>query len=143
MQPFRSAHPLWPHVMSTSHPDQPVIGGVLVRLRAASELWIDRVPPVPSGHIVTATVSSQALADVPADELVARGVRVVGRHVSPRIGRGTVDLLVPTTLLESSTSWFRQLLEEAERVFDLAHGPVQHLFAAEISTHLAGRAGRA
>jgi len=113
-----------------------------VRLRAASELWIDRVPPVPFGHIVTATVSGKALADVPTDELVARGVRVVGRHVPPRLGRGTVDLLVPTTLVESPTGWFQQLVSEAEQVFDLAHGPVQHVFAAEIATHLAGRAGR-
>ena len=86
---------------------------------------------------MTVTVSSDLLAEVPADELVARRIRVVGRHTPPRLGRGTVDLLVPTALVDSD--WFRQVVSHAERVFDLAHGPVQHVFADEIRTHVEGR----
>jgi hypothetical protein len=122
-----------------SQHDRPLVGGILVRLRAASELWIERVPPVPGGHVLTATVSSQALARIPADELVSRGIRIVGRHVPPKVGRGTVDLLVPTALAEDGGAWLRQLVAEAERVFDLSHGPVRLVFADEIETHVTGR----
>lgn len=122
-----------------SQRDHPLVGGILVRLRAASELWIERVPPVPGGHVLTATVSSQSLGRIPADELVSRGIRIVGRHVPPKLGRGTVDLLVPTALVEDAGPWLRQLLTQAERVFDLSHGPVRLVFADEIETHINGR----
>lgn len=117
----------------------PPPGAVLVRVRADAPTWIRRVPPVPSGQVVTVSVSDTSLRDVPSEELLRCGYRVVGVHPwrAATDGHGAVDLLVTAPLIETHPAWWRQLLSVADRAFDLRLGPVQRVLGQEIALHLA------
>jgi hypothetical protein len=110
-------------------------GAVLVRVRAGDADWIRTLPVVPGNATLTASVSHPRLAHVPADELVARGYRLIG--VAASFGADAhVELLVPHRLQVCEPDWFAALLQRAERAFDLRHGPVQQVFAGTIEAHV-------
>jgi hypothetical protein len=114
----------------------PMDGAVLVRVAAPDRGWAGRLPPVPGGRTLTVTVGHPGLLPVPVDDLVSGGYRIVGVASERRpVGR-TVDVLVPGELRGGEPGFWRALLASSERVFDLRHGPVQQVLAAELDVHL-------
>lgn len=114
-------------------------GSLLVRVAAAGPAWIASVPALPRGAatVVSATVSDAALAEIPADELVARGYRLAGVVPAPLdLAGDAVDLLVPAALRETHPDWWAALLACADRAFDLDLGPVRVLLAPSLAAHL-------
>lgn len=109
-------------------------GAVLVRVRPRGRSWVGQLPPVPAGATVTVTVTDDALAHVPADDLVSAGYRIAG-VVAGATATPAVDLLVPGTLITAAPAWFRGLLDAAERAFDCDLGPVQALLGPELRLH--------
>jgi hypothetical protein len=129
-------HATRPPVLRPAPPPVPTDGSVLVRLAAPDQSWARRLPAVPGGRTLTVTVGHPALLPVPVDDLVGGGYRIVGVAAVHRpVGR-TIDVLVPGDLLGTHPQWWEQLVTLAERVFDLRHGPVQRVFAAELDLHL-------
>jgi hypothetical protein len=123
-------------VLRSASPRLPSDGSVLVRVAAPDRSWARRLPPVPASRTLTVTVGHPDLLPVPVDDLVSGGYRVVGVAADHRpVGR-TVDVLVPGELLREHPGWWRELAGAAERVFDLRHGPVQRVLAAELDLHL-------
>jgi hypothetical protein len=123
-------------VLRPASPAVPIDGTVLVRLSAPDRSWARRLPPVPADRTLTVTVGHPALLPVPVDDLIAGGYRIVGVAAAHRpVGR-TVDVLVPADLHRDHPTWWRELQRSAERVFDLRHGPVQRVLAAELDLHL-------
>lgn len=116
----------------------PPPGAVLVRVRADTPSWIERLPVVPGRGIVTVSVSDPRLREVPDAALAHGGYRVVGVHPGRPAtdGHGSVDLLVTSLLIESHPAWWRALLMIADRAFDLRLGPVQRVLGQEIVLHL-------
>ena len=116
----------------------PPPGAVLVRVRADGPAWIHRVPPVPSGHLVTVSVSDAALREVPGADLLRCGYRIVGVHPwrAATDGHGAVDLLVTAPLIEAHPAWWQGVVAVADRAFDLRLGPVQRVLGQEIALHL-------
>lgn len=125
--------------MATVERLAPPPGAMLVRVRADGPTWIDRVPSVPAGNVVTVSVSDPALREVASEDLLRCGYRIVGVHPwrAATDGHATVDLLVTAQLVESSPAWWRALLSVADRAFDLRLGPVQRVLGQEIALHLA------
>ncbi len=119
----------------------PTDGSVLVRVRVSDRGWAGALPRVPDGRVLTVTVGDPALLPVPVDDLVSGGYRLVGAASRAAPGGRHVDVLVPPDLREAHPTWWRTLLTNAERVFDLRLGPVQQVLAAEIDLHRAGRSG--
>lgn len=117
----------------------PPPGAVLVRVRAETPAWLDRVPPLPRGHVVTVSVSDPTLRDVDPEALLRAGYRIVGVHPwrAATDGHGSVDMLVTSVVIESCPTWWRALLGVADRAFDLRLGPVQRVLGQEIALHLA------
>lgn len=116
----------------------PTDGAVLVRLPAADRHWPALLPTVETGEMLTVTVGHVSLLPVSTDDLSDRGYRIVGVAAADRpIGR-CVGILVPHDLRVRDPEWFGVLVRRAERVFDLRHGPVLRLLAAEIERHLQG-----
>lgn len=114
---------------------------MLVRIIASGHGWARRLPQVPDGRVLTVTVGHPALLPVPVDDLVGGGYRVVGVAPQDRpVGRH-VDVLVPGDLRTEHPQWWRSFLAGAERVFDLRHGPVQRVLAAELDLHLTAPSG--
>ena len=121
--------------------DVPTDGAVLVRIGANERTWASTLPVVPDGRVLTVTVGHPSLFPVPIDDLVDGGYRVVGIAAEHRpIGR-TIDVLVPRDLREDAPAWWSELVARAERVFDLRHGPVQRVLAAELELHLRATVG--
>jgi hypothetical protein len=118
----------------------PTDGTVLVRVPATDRAWARQLPTVPVGTL-TVTVGHPDLLPVPVDDLVGGGYRIVGVASAQRpVGRN-VDVLVPASLRREHPGWWAELVTMAERVFDLRHGPVQRVFAAELDLHLRASAG--
>lgn len=118
-----------------AHDVAPALGATLIRLRAEGPEWIDRLPPVPAGEVVTVTVSDGALRQVPPQRLLETGYRVVGMHPATTDGP-TVDLLVSAEMAAGHVGFLRQLLACADRAFDLRMGPVQLVLGPELAIHL-------
>lgn len=125
--------------MATVERLAPPPGAVLVRVRADGPSWIDRVPAVPAGHVVTVSVSDPTLRGVASEDLLRCGYRIVGVHPwrAATDGHAAVDLLVTAPLVEAAPAWWRALLAVADRAFDLRLGPVQRVLGQEIALHLA------
>lgn len=87
--------------------------------------------------MLTVTVGTSALLPVPVDDLVDNGYRVVGAAAGGRGIGPTVDVLVPADLRREHPAWWRELLTDAERVFDLRLGPVLEVLANELELHRA------
>jgi hypothetical protein len=127
-------------VLRPASPPAPTDGSVLVRIVAPDRSWARRLPPVPADRVLTVTVGHPALLPVPVDDLVGGGYRIVGVAAEHRpVGR-TIDVLVPADLRRDHPAWWGQLVVMTERVFDLRHGPVQRVLAAELDLHLRANA---
>lgn len=107
-------------------------GSVLLRLHAEDASWIDRLPAAPTA--VTVTVDRRRLADVPVDELVAKGYRIAGIVASGDDAPG-VDLLVPAATQASDPAWWTDVLRAADRAYDLDMGPARLLLAERLRVH--------
>lgn len=110
-------------------------GSALVRVLADDASWIDRLPPVPAGHVVTVAVGSQAHRAVTDDALAATGYRIVGPQPSTSLP-DAVELLVSGALMAAETGWWSRLLAVADQAFDLRLGPVQMVMGNHLPVHL-------
>ncbi len=116
----------------------------LLRVLAGPNRYSE-LPPVPEGHVVTASVSTPSLLWL-LDELQPRGYRSVG--VQAAMLRGpeveVIDLLVPAALPHSSPGWWSAAVSCAEHVFRLEFGPVRSALRQLLTAHAQGAAvGRA
>ncbi len=97
------------------------------------------LPPVPAGHVVTASVSSGSLAGLLV-ELELRGYLSVGVHPAlleaPDID--VIDLLVPATLPREAPAWWSAAVSRAEHVFRLEFGPVRSALRQLLAAHARG-----
>jgi hypothetical protein len=116
--------------------ESPTDGAVIVRLGAVDRTWAGSLPAVPGGHTLTVTVGHPMLLPVPSADLRTNGYRLVGVASAARPVGPTVDVLVPRDVRKRHPTWWRALLSRAERVFDLRHGPVLRVLAAELELHL-------
>lgn len=108
-----------------------------MRVAVRGSGWVRRLPVVPRGDTVTVTVSTEPLRHVPADDLVSHGYRLVGVHGTGRRDTTAVaDVLVPRELQLAHPTWWRQLLDVADRAFDCELGPVRVVLGAELALHL-------
>lgn len=99
--------------------------------------WTDDIPPVPAGRTVTVSVSSARVADRDGPALRALGYRVVGVGADPAADRtGAALFLVRQDVAAAHPTWWRALADRAERVHNLAHGPVAAVFAAALRRHV-------
>lgn len=110
--------------------------GALVRLQADEEAWAERIPPVPEGHVVTVSFLDAETALVHADALGLLGYRVVGVRSHPRAEAAGADFLVRQSVLEAHPTWWRALLAQADRAYNLAIGPVAASLADVLDAHL-------
>ena len=111
-------------------------GTLLVRVPADTASWPRSLPAVPPGHTVTVTLGHIHLLPGPADGLEASGYRVAGAAAEHRPLGSLVDLLVPAAVRDADPRWWEQIRQRADRVFDLAFGPVAALLSAEVELHL-------
>jgi hypothetical protein len=118
------------------HGVAPPVGTLLVRVPARDRSWPSTLPVVPGGRTLTVTLGHADLATVPADDLVASGYRIVGVAADHRPLGHVVDVLVPAALRREQPAWWDELFARADRVFDLAFGPVARVLAAELDLHL-------
>lgn len=110
-------------------------GSALVRIEAAGADWIDRLPPVPAGHVVTVAVGSPAHREVTDDALSATGYRIVGPQPNTALP-AAVELLVPGALMVAEPQWWSRILGVADQAFDLRLGPVQMIMGNHLPVHL-------
>ncbi|MDX1658469.1 MAG: hypothetical protein R3343_06585 [Nitriliruptorales bacterium] len=110
-------------------------GSLLLRVPVAPTTpWPRQLPPVGGSTTVTVTVSDADDLSVPPDDLLGTGYRPVG--VLDTTPAGCVHVLVTPSLQRSQPDWWSQLLELADRVFDLRMGPVRRVFEDEIAIHV-------
>lgn len=111
----------------------------LVRIVTLDNHWPERLPIVPAGHLVSATVTSAAMASR-WPELEERGYRYAGKVAAPLLVRGAevtdvVDVVVDEPLVAQESAWWRALLREAVHTFPLAFGPVLTVFDEVLAKH--------
>ena len=111
-------------------------GALLVRVTATGPAWVGSLPEVPAGAEVTVTLGRPELLPVDTGAVRSRGYRIVGTASATRPIGDVVDLLVPSELRSGAPGWWAQLRDGAERVFDLALGPVQRMLHAELALHV-------
>jgi hypothetical protein len=114
----------------------PTEGALLVRIPAPDRGWVGMLPAAPAGTTLTVTVGHVGLLPVPVDDLIGAGYRIVGGAAADRPVGLSVDVLVPRHVRVGHPEWFAGLRARAGRVFDLRHGPVLRVLAAEIELHL-------
>lgn len=119
--------------------------GALLCLPVADGPWAEGLPPVPGGQTVTVSFSSTAAAEEHGDALRLLGYAVVesGRTTSPARPTDSACVLVPQLLRDLHPTYWRSLAGQAERVYDLALGPVLVVFAELLEAHAAARDRRA
>lgn len=115
-------------------------GAVLVRVPASGPGWAGRLPTAPDGTVLTVSLGDPVLRQVPVDDLIAGGYRLVGGDAAPAWAGEHVDVLVPAAVREGHPAWFARLQGLARRVFDLRMGPVRAVLADELAWHLAPQA---
>lgn len=124
--------------MTSTLPPPVTDGDVLVRLPARDAAWPATLPAAPAGRVLTLTLGHPSLLPGLESAALPAGYRLVGVASERRpIGR-SVDIYVPVSVRKHHPHWWRSLLNQAERVFDLQLGPVQRALAAELALHAAG-----
>lgn len=109
-------------------------GSALVRIRVVDALALD-LPAAPSGTRLTVTLGHADLAEH-TGHLAELGYVVVGVAADHRPLGHVADVLVPAAIREAAPVWWADLRGRADRVFDLAFGPVARVLAPEIDLHL-------
>ncbi len=107
----------------------------LLRIVIDGPDWARRLPAVPPGCVVTATVSAHRLA---ADrlELEGRGYTFAGVHrcvLAERVE--AIDLLVPAAVIADHPGWWRTVAGSAQRAFPLVFGPVRIVLGDLVALH--------
>lgn len=99
--------------------------------------WARRLPAVPLGCVLTATVSAPDVAAA-RSALEARGYTFAGVHRSALLPPGleVVDLLVPAVVMADHPDWWRVMAGSAYRAFPLAFGPVLALLSDLLTLHV-------
>lgn len=116
--------------------------GALVRLPARAGAWVESVPPVPDGHVVTVSFSTHAAAEEHGDAFALLGYRGVpppalGPPAPPSDGSGDVAwLVVSSALARAHPLWWRSVRAHADAVFPLALGPVVARYGDVLHAHL-------
>jgi len=110
-------------------------GSALVRVLSEDASWIDELPPVPAGHVVTVAIGSTAQRAVSDDALAATGYRIVGPQPATSLPPA-IELLVPGSLMVADPLWWSRLLGVADQAFDLRLGPVQMVMGNHLPVHL-------
>lgn len=106
-------------------------GSVLVRILAVDEHGpAVPLPPVPHGDIVTITFGGSHDDVMPLP--LPPGYRFAGTVAAAPAG--ALDLLVPPRL-RARTTWWRQIVDIADHVFDLRMGPVRRVLDDEVALH--------
>lgn len=112
--------------------------GAMLRLVVGAGHWAEDIPPVPAGHRVTVSFSSEGAAGEHADALSLLGYDIVGvQPLSMPIEVGVADFLLDQRLLEAHPTYWRSLADQADKAFSLALGPVLSLLGDVLRAHVA------
>lgn len=121
--------------------------GALLRFSLPAGAWAENVPPVPGGATATVTFSSEQAEAEHGDALRLLGYTVLG-VLAPTPGRTsltgmepgeTAEMLVSRAVLERHVTWFRSLLSQSAKAFDLSMGPVVGALRARWQPHVRAR----
>lgn len=121
--------------MVASRTVAPPSGSVLVRVDASDPSWCVGLPLPPAPWAPTVTVLGER-RDGEAALLSGRGYRLAGIGAAREGATRTADVLVPEALRDAAPQWWRPLLLQAERVFDLRMGPVLWALEEVVRAHL-------
>lgn len=139
-------------------------GGALLRFTLPAGAWAEDVPPVPAGAAATVAFSSDHAEGEHGDALRLLGYEVVGivpPDDAPASATGdggadrpdrpdqddrddpdSAELVVARDVLERHPTWFRSLLVQSAKAYDLSMGPVLGLLQHRLEPHVLARRGR-
>lgn len=115
-------------------PAGPTEPGILLRIPAPDDGWIDRLPPAPDGADITVSLTDPTAAIRHAARLAELGYLPVGSAALAGDLRWA-DLLVPRAVLDEDPSWRLRLTVEGLRVYDAALGPVRLALRSVLAAH--------
>jgi hypothetical protein len=92
------------------------------------------LPAAPSGELVTVSLSPEAADALDSTGLTKQGYWVVGVAAEPP-GGAVVDVCAADDTLRRNPEWWRAVAARAERVFNLAAGPVRLLLGSVLTAH--------
>ena len=99
--------------------------GALLRFSLPPGPWAESIPPVPAGATATVSFSTDQAEAEHGEALRLLGYVVVGVVVGPdESGADSAELLIAREALDRHATWFRSLLSQSTRAFDLSMGPV-------------------
>lgn len=118
--------------------------GALLRLTIDSSRWAESLPPPPLEMVVTVSFASPAALHEHGEALELLGYRVVGVAEQPDLPgpplpespAGVADFLVVQPMIEAHPTWWRALADHADRIYNLALGPVSAMLWPVLVTHL-------
>lgn len=108
--------------------------GLLVRIPAHDDGWLDRLPPAPGSEEVTVSLTDPSAAIRHAARLIRMGYTPVG-SAGAGADRRWADIVASRALLDSEPAWRERLLTDGCRVYASAHGPVRALLGGILSAH--------
>ncbi len=108
--------------------------GLVLRIPAPDDGWLERLPPPPDGAQVTVSLTDPAAAERTAGRLAELGYVPVGAAGADG-ERQWADLLVTRAVLDEDPSWRLRLTVDGLRVFDTALGPVRLLLGPVLAAH--------
>ena len=112
-----------------------LLDGALVRVGIRADTWAEQVPPPPAGTEVSVTFTDPEAALVHADALRLLGYRVSGVREHHLSDGPAADFLIRQSVLEAHPRWWRAILGQAERAFNLSAGPVLADLAEVLEAH--------
>ena len=100
--------------------------GALLRFSLPPGPWAESIPPVPAGATATVTFSTEHAEAEHAEAVRLLGYVVVGVVPGPGGDNGPdgAELLISREVLDRHATWFRSLLAQSTKAFDLSMGPV-------------------
>ena len=108
--------------------------GLVLRIPAPDDGWVDRLPPAPDGAVVTVSLTDPAAAERTAGRLAELGYVPVG-PAGADTGQRWADLMVARAVLDEDPSWRLRLTVDGLRVFDTGLGPVRLLLDQVLAAH--------
>jgi hypothetical protein len=128
--------------MTTRTPQRPAPDGALLRLAVDADAWAEGVPPAPRGADVTVSFSDVDTAALHGDALRLLGYRIVRPADAQAAGSPVADFLITEALFDAHPTWARALVDQADRAFNLALGPVMASLTDALRPHLSARTAR-
>lgn len=127
--------------MSTASPPPPAPAdeleaddGVLLRIPAPDDRWLEALPPAPYGAEVTVSLTDPRAAIRHAARLVELGYVPVGAAGAGADERWA-DFVAPRDVLDEDPAWRLRLTSDGMRVYDSALGPVRALLGPIFAAH--------